>query len=106
MYVYLIQKGYGAIKIGVSKDPEKRCKELQIGNGSKLFLIAKFPCKTRNDANILEKELHRKFEKFRMNGEWFKKRILKEFSHRAELFPHIFQKEMKVKFNSYHENSD
>lgn len=101
-YVYLIQKGYGSIKIGVSNNPEKRCQELQTGNHGSLFLIAKFPFSNRFEAMAMEKELHLKFNDYRLNGEWFKKGILRRFQKRSELLPHIFKEQNSGKFNSYH----
>ena len=103
-YVYLIQKGYGSIKIGVSKDPEKRLRDLQIGNHAELFIIAKFPFNSYSEAYALESELHYKFKSFRLRGEWFKKGILRNFDHRAKLFPNIFRPTTKKgeSFNSYH----
>ena len=101
-YVYLIQKGYGSIKIGVSDNPEGRLGELQTGNHGQLFLIAKFPLASRAEAFLMEKELHEKFKEYRLKGEWFKKGILRKFKDRAELFPNVFPAQMKESFNSYH----
>ena len=103
-YVYFIQKGYGSIKIGVAKNPEARLKNLQTGNHGKLYLIAKFPCASVAAARNLESDLHKKFERFRLEGEWFRKSILREFKDRSKIFPHIFRKSMAKgeKFNSYH----
>ena len=65
--LYIIQSdNFGAIKIGRSKDPQKRLKELQTGNPNKLKLIATF-----KDKGWLEKILHEKLAKYRLNGEWF-----------------------------------
>jgi len=42
-YLYFIQSDRtGMIKIGRSKDPSKRLKQLQTGNANKLKLIASF----------------------------------------------------------------
>ena len=103
-YVYMIQKGYGSIKIGVSKDPDARLRQLQTGNHGDLFIIAKFPFKSEAEARTMENELHKKFRKFRLNGEWFKKGILREFKHKAQIFPNIFRQLNKGEsLNSYHE---
>ena len=103
-YVYMIQKGYGSIKIGVAQNPELRLKTLQTGNHGELFLIAKFPCTGRAEAYLLEADLHKRFSNFRLKGEWFKKGILRELKHRSEILPDIFKPETKKgeKFNSYH----
>ena len=102
-YVYFIQKGYGSVKIGVAKNPEARLKILQTGNHGELHLIAKLPFKSRPEAYTMEKELHKRFEKFKLTGEWFRKRILKEFKHRAKIFPQIFRSQFEPGecFNSY-----
>lgn len=68
VYMYLIQKGYGSIKIGVSDDPEERLRVLQTGNHGALHLIAKFPFTTRTEAMAMEKDFHRRFSDFRLKG--------------------------------------
>lgn len=89
-YVYFIQHGYGSIKIGVSDNPEERCKQLQTGNQKKLRVICKFPFERRRTALDLERELHEKFKEHRLEGEWFRKSILRKFKNRAVLFPNVF----------------
>jgi|SRR5579872_1282593 len=72
-YVYFMKRSSdGAVKIGVSKDPESRCADLQTGNSSKLKVIAKFPFDSRAKAFDWEKYLHRKFRRHRLQGEWFR----------------------------------
>ena len=66
-YLYIIQSDFtGMIKIGRSKDPNKRLKQLQTGNPNKLRLIASF-----KGEGWKEKNLHERLEKFRLEGEWF-----------------------------------
>lgn len=89
-YVYMIQAGYGGIKIGVSNNPEKRLKELQTSNHKPLHIVVKFPFKNTNDAYIFEKFLHERFAKYQMRGEWFKRCILRMFPNRSRVFPNIF----------------
>ena len=102
-YVYFIQKGYGSIKIGVSDNPEKRLKQLQTGNHGSLFIIAKFPFETRREALSLEYDLHKMFKNDKINGEWFKKSILRKFKDRSKIFPNIFRPLSKGEcLNSYH----
>ena len=104
-YVYLIQKGYGSIKIGVSKDPESRLKMLQTGNPTELHLIAKFPCESEKQARALEADLHNEFREYRMKGEWFCKTILRKFRKRATILPNIFRILNKgERFNGYANN--
>lgn len=68
-YIYLIsdKKTY-YYKIGVSKNPETRLKQLQTGNQSKLTLNKKVLCENYNE---VEQSLHNKYSMFRINGEWF-----------------------------------
>lgn len=66
-YVYFIKaEGLNRVKIGISKNPEERLKQLQIGSPFKLSLIATTP------GNIeLERSLHNKFSHIICDGEWF-----------------------------------
>ena len=63
-YVYAISDGYN-IKIGVSKHPEKRIKQLNTGNAESLYLLGYFEGDRK-----LEKYIHDNFRKVRFNGEW------------------------------------
>ncbi|MDH5651290.1 MAG: GIY-YIG nuclease family protein [Gammaproteobacteria bacterium] len=71
MYTYFIieneDNDIHRIKIGFSKEPAKRIKELQTGNSRKLALMGWIET---GDAS-LEKRLHKKFKSSRINGEWF-----------------------------------
>jgi hypothetical protein len=67
--LYFIQSAKtGMIKIGRSKNPEKRLKQLQTGSPNKLKLIASF-----KEEGWRESELHEHLRewKVRSNGEWF-----------------------------------
>jgi len=76
MFVYFIQSGKkGAIKIGKSNDPEDRLKTLQTGSPKTLYLIASIHCKSEQEAYTLEKKIHNKLCKQRLNGEWFRPNI-------------------------------
>ncbi len=69
LYVYAIQElGTGNIKIGISVDPVARLKQLQVGNSSKLVLLA-----TRKAVNgyIDEAYFHQKNLQHHIRGEWF-----------------------------------
>ena len=69
MYVYAIRnKHTGRIKLGISENPERRLKELQIGNDCELELLA-----YREAANRFkdEKAIHDKYQHLRVRGEWF-----------------------------------
>jgi hypothetical protein len=61
--VYFISDGQ-LIKIGYSKNVNKRIKQLSTGNGRKLFLLG-----TIDGDKNREKEIHKQFKS--SNGEWF-----------------------------------
>lgn len=65
-------QGYPYIKIGYSKDPQKRLKQLQTGHPKKLGLEGWKVCETEEEARAIEHSIHKFFEKNRTNGEWFK----------------------------------
>ena len=67
-YVYFIQGLCGgAIKIGFSKNPEVRLKELQTGYPDTLTILLMIP-----GTEATERAIHRKFEASRLKGEWFR----------------------------------
>ena len=69
MFVYAIRnKHTGRIKLGISENPERRLKELQIGNDCELELLA-----YREAVNRFkdEKAIHDKHQHLRVRGEWF-----------------------------------
>ena len=69
MYVYAIRNNHtGRIKLGISENPERRLKELQIGNDCELELLA-----YREAANRFkdEKAIHNRHQHLRVRGEWF-----------------------------------
>jgi len=68
-HLYIIQSDKtGDIKIGRSKHPQKRLKQLQTGSPQKLKLLVV----VENKGNI-EKNIHRRLDRYRSrrNGEWF-----------------------------------
>ena len=65
--LYFIQSDFtGMIKIGRSKNPKKRLKQLQTGNPNRLKLIASFKGKGEE-----EKYLHEELNRYKLKGEWF-----------------------------------
>ncbi len=76
-YIYFIQSGYGSIKVGMSKNPEKRMANIQTCIPKSLRLVAKIPMPDRQSARCLEKELHQLFAPERIRGEWFNRRIVR-----------------------------
>lgn len=69
--VYLIwQEGTDLYKIGMTNgDPASRLSQLQSGNPSKLELLCFLEHSSPNDK---ECELHERWAKYRIQGEWFK----------------------------------
>ena len=68
-FVYLIQSlEEGYYKIGVSKNPNKRLKQLQTGNSSQLKLIESYPSEY---AHKIEKTIHNFLSYAKKEGEWF-----------------------------------
>jgi T5orf172 domain len=67
-FVYFIQAGEGwPIKIGWSRDPAERLRTLQRAHGQVLTILALLP-----DAKVAkERELHKQFAAYRLEGEWF-----------------------------------
>lgn len=69
-FVYFISNNT-AIKIGIAKDVARRLSSLQTSSHEKLTLLKTISVNTEREARKLEAELHKKFETFRLSGEWF-----------------------------------
>lgn len=68
-YIYLIQSLENSYyKIGVSKHPNKRIKQLNTGNPSKTKLIHTYQSDL---AYQIEKSIQRKYSHAKKEGEWF-----------------------------------
>jgi hypothetical protein len=81
-YVYLIKSLEDSrYKIGVSRDPFQRIKNLQTGNSSELKLVNSY--KTLF-ANIIEKTLQRRYSHLNKKGEWFEMSVENEISFITE----------------------
>ena len=70
-YVYFITDDHGHIKIGKADDVGERLFELQTGNPFKLRVLLSVILTSKRDAFSLEKELHKIFRDYRLEGEWF-----------------------------------
>ena len=68
-FIYVAQDNAGNIKIGISKNPEKRIKDLNIGNASELTLI--YSREAIKQGYQDEIELHKKCASFNLRSEWF-----------------------------------
>lgn len=73
-YIYIIINDLGYVKIGVSKNPNQRLKQLQTGNQSKLSLLftEEFECDRKHLLDI-ENYIHKNCSYLckRVKGEWF-----------------------------------
>ena len=68
-HLYIIQSDKtGDFKIGRSKNPQRRLKQLQTGSPHRLKLLL-----IVENQGTIEKKLHRRLQKYRSrrNGEWF-----------------------------------
>ena len=71
MYVYAIrEKETGRVKLGISKHPEERLKQLQAGNSQKLELVAYKKAENRFKD---EKVAHSDNKDKHIRGEWFER---------------------------------
>lgn len=77
MYVYAIRESEtGCIKLGISKHPEERLKQLQVGNSQKLELVAYKKAENRFKD---EKLAHSDNQDKRIRGEWFSSEAVNSF---------------------------
>jgi len=81
--IYFLQSGKGPIKIGWSNNIKKRLPILQVGNPEKLILL-----KVIQGSISGEKEIHKRFAKHKIWGEWF--RPIKELMDFIELLPRCY----------------
>lgn len=81
-HVYLIQSLEDSrYKIGVSKHPKKRVKQLQTGNSSELKLVESYESEF---AHRIEKSLQRRYSYLKKEGEWFDMSISNEVTFLKE----------------------
>lgn len=73
-YVYIISDNNDHIKVGISKDPEKRLKQLQTGQPNELRILftEEFYCK-RSHLLKIENLIHKQIRTLipNISGEWF-----------------------------------
>ncbi len=65
-FVYFILDTHGCIKIGTTRDPLKRLRQLRVAHSQHPYLVA-----TMNGGVPDERALHRRFRRDRLAGEWF-----------------------------------
>ena len=68
-YLYIIQKKNKLVKIGISKNPEKRISAIETHNGE--VSVNKFVSEKLLNYMEIEKLMHNNFKDFRVRGEWF-----------------------------------
>lgn len=72
-FVYFIREiDNSHFKIGYSKRPDKRVKQIQTGHPKKLGLFGLIEFDDEKSARAQEKMLHVSYQKHKTNGEWFK----------------------------------
>jgi len=77
-YCYIVEAG-PFVKIGYTMNIDKRFESLQTACPYEVSMVCLFPYTTEELAREMELDLHRKFKKFRVRGEWFTKApVLKE----------------------------
>lgn len=81
-YVYLIfSEENGAYKVGVSKNPANRVKQLQTGNSERLVLKNKYESEYYKQ---IEKYFHSMYSQEKKEGEWFNFSLEHEMGFLAE----------------------
>lgn len=76
-FVYIIKCG-DAIKIGKSRKLIARLYSLQSSNAEYLEVIRLIRLENYTEAGKLERELHKKYKKYKLQGEWFSEELLNE----------------------------
>jgi hypothetical protein len=81
VYVVAESSDENYVKIGFTGRFKSRLAALQSGNPRWLITICTFgPIHKAGNAEMLERDLHKKFDDKRVRGEWFHKSVLEEFS--------------------------
>lgn len=77
--LYLAESSTGLLKIGISTSPTKRVRQLTTASGVQVELLGVWDVEL--NARVVEKRMHKIFEDFRLEGEWFSKNsfTLEEF---------------------------
>ncbi len=92
--IYIVEKEGGAIKIGISQDAVKRMRALSKQGGFKI--MNQFCTNACSNAHDIKREMHIKYQNFRIDGEWFNVsfgdsvKVLKEiFDKKASFVPKL-----------------
>jgi hypothetical protein len=88
MFLYMVgaftHKRIAFIKVGVTNDIAERIRQLQTGQAFEVRLIAAWRAKSRMHAFDKEAEVHRKFGKFRVRGEWYRDHMIRRLRRYIE----------------------
>lgn len=71
IYVYVIGREEGPVKVGISKNPNARAACLQEGCPFKLDVLHKVESRNRKNAFEHEQIFHEVYQDYRLIGEWF-----------------------------------
>lgn len=93
-FVYLIRQEEFSnkqflFKIGRTKNPARRLRELQTSNPYLLHLWAAMPFPNAADAKRKEKYLHNLYQKYQKRGEWFQGRALEKLLRDEDFTPYF-----------------
>ena len=69
-YIYIIGSDKPPYKVGISKNPQRRLKNLQTGHPYPLAIHFIVETSVTNN-KLLESVIHRNLKHFRTSGEWF-----------------------------------
>lgn len=69
-YIYIIGSENPPYKIGISKNPERRLKNIQTGHPHKLQILELRETDSKR-TKLLESVIHKHLDQYRMKGEWF-----------------------------------
>ena len=69
-YIYIIGSEKPPYKIGISKDPEKRLRNIQTGHPHRLRILELRETDSKK-TKLLESVIHKHLSNYRMTGEWF-----------------------------------
>lgn len=69
-YIYVIGSEHPPYKVGISRNPERRLRDLQTGHPEKLILHHKQSTDAAR-TKLLETVIHRNLHLHRTHGEWF-----------------------------------
>ena len=69
-YIYIIGSDKPPYKIGISKNPELRLKNIQTGHPHRLQILELRETDSKR-TKLLESVIHKHLDQYRMKGEWF-----------------------------------